>query len=42
MNPSQWEVAPHGLVMFAALALLIILGVHLLGFRIVGAVRVGR
>lgn len=38
----KWEVAPHGIIMFAALALLLIVAVHVLGFRVVGALRVGR
>lgn len=36
------DVAPHGIIAFAAFALLLIIGIHLLGFRIVGAVRLGR
>jgi hypothetical protein len=41
MSPSSWDVAPHGIVMMAAAMLLIVLFVHILGFRIVGAVKVG-
>ncbi len=42
MNPFQnIDVAPHGILAFAALALIIVLAIHMLGFRIVGAVKVG-
>lgn len=42
MNSQNWNVAPHGILFFAAVALFIVLVVHMLGFRVVGAVRVGR
>jgi hypothetical protein len=42
VNPSQWDVAPHGLVMLAAVALLFVILIHTLGFRVVGAIKVGR
>lgn len=41
-NFSNFDVAPHGIVMFAAFALLIILAVHILGFRFATALKVGR
>jgi hypothetical protein len=37
----ELDVAPHGLLFMAGVALLIVLLVHLLGFRIVGAIKVG-
>lgn len=42
MNPSNFDVAPHGIIALAAIALIIVLAIHILGFRVVGAVRVGR
>lgn len=37
-----FQVAPHGIIMLGALALLLILAIHMLGFRIVGAIKVGK
>lgn len=42
MNRQNFDVAPHGIVFFAAVALLLIIAIHLLGFRVVGALKVGR
>lgn len=41
MNRSNWDVAPHGIIMFAALALALAIFIHILGFRAIGAVKVG-
>lgn len=42
MNTGNFQTAPHGILLFAAFALAIILFIHFLGFRVVAAVRVGR
>lgn len=39
---ANFDVAPHGFLAVAAGALLLVLLVHLLGFRVVGAIKVGR
>lgn len=36
------DVAPHGLLITAGLMLLLVLFIHLTGFRVVGALKVGR
>lgn len=38
---NNWQVAPHGVIGMAVAALLLIVLVHQLGFRVVGAVKVG-
>lgn len=38
---SRWEVAPHGLIGLAIFALIVVMVIHALGFRVVGAVRIG-
>ena len=37
---SNLDVAPHGIIGFIAVCLLVVLAVHLLGFSVVGAVKV--
>lgn len=42
-NPlGNWDVAPHGIIMFAALAVILVIVIHMLGFRLVGAIKVGQ
>jgi hypothetical protein len=36
-----FPVAPHGILACAALAILVILAIHMLGFSAMGAVKVG-
>ena len=39
---SNFDVAPHGIIGFALFALILVWAVHALGFRVVGALKVGR
>lgn len=39
---TTWQVAPHGVIAWAIIAIAIAIFVHMLGFRVVGAVKVGR
>ena len=38
---SNFDVAPHGILIMAALALILVLVIHTLGFRALAAVKVG-
>lgn len=41
-NTDGFQVAPHGILLVGALAILLVLLINMLGFRVVGAIRVGR
>lgn len=39
---SNFDVAPHGIIGFALFALILVWALHATGFRVVGALKVGR